>query len=323
MSFITDFRPESVNELVGVAQRKIAGALIKAVSSGEINQRVLFIGGSGTGKTTIAKIYANTILKAGMNDDDPFNENIAFTTVNCTADTGIDYIRENVIRGLHYMPMPPYTHKIFFLDELHGLSKSAQNALLKDLENLPPHVIILGATTDPQKIIKTLKDRFSVYTIKSPSNIELKKRVKQLSELVSKSVPDDVVDDIVFSATGSVRVVDSLVEQYLNGSYSPVESDANNKKSLLYTMFFNRNSTLQDWFVATDNTSGLQGETVRLCSYSIKGIRLGKPRLSDHVETMAHAVLKCFGGGLSNRTSEKVSFHSKLLDVWNEVNGDD
>ena len=131
------------NQVIGDAQKK---ALQYLLSETTIPQTIMFIGESGSGKTTVAKLLAEH-LKSDIRE------------INCSSETGIQNVR-NIIDTFPLKPLGS-RFNIIFLDELHGLSKDAQNALLTPLENLPKNTIILAATTEPKKLFKTLLSRFN------------------------------------------------------------------------------------------------------------------------------------------------------------------
>ncbi|MDE2249252.1 MAG: DNA polymerase III subunit gamma/tau, partial [Xanthomonadaceae bacterium] len=157
------WRPRKFAELVG--QEHVVRALTNALDSGRMHHAYLFTGTRGVGKTTIARIFAKSLNCERGQSADPCGECSVCTAVDdgrfvdlleidAASNTGVDDVRE-VIENAQYAPSRG-RFKVYLVDEVHMLSKNAFNALLKTLEEPPPHVKFLLATTDPQKLPVTV-----------------------------------------------------------------------------------------------------------------------------------------------------------------------
>ena len=310
-AFSEIFRPRKPEQLIGQSQASIAKSLLERVKKGEILQEILFSGSSGIGKTTISKMYVSSILGDDYQD--------YWTEINCSAETGIDNIRQ-IIERIHYLPLgAEYT--VFYLDEIHGLSKSAQNALLAEIEPLPSHVIMIASTTDPSKLIPTLRSRFTEYKLQIPTTREFQKKAQWIINAIKRDKPEievsnDLRDEIIAISNGNIRTFDRYFQQVIDGSYKGVENKVEDETSLLHHVFYN-NSQLSDWFNAANKEPDYIGSSIGLSTYSIKV--LSNPKYNGAVANKARLILKIFGQGLSQTTQEKVSFYAKLLELYEEL----
>ncbi len=154
-SLYQKYRPSDWGEVLG--QSHVVETLEKSIANDKIAHAYLFFGTRGTGKTSIARIFAE---KIGVSGNDLYE-------IDAASNTGVDNIRE-LRDSVHTLPFnSPY--KIYILDEVHMLSKSAFNALLKTLEEPPKHVIFILATTELHKIPDTVISRCQLYTFKKPT----------------------------------------------------------------------------------------------------------------------------------------------------------
>lgn len=197
MSLYHDLRPTSFNDVVG--QNTAVKFIRKQIKKG-FPHAVLFSGPSGCGKTTIARI-----LKSKLNcSDEDFNE------INCADFRGIDMVRD-IRSRMHLSPMGGEC-RIYLIDEVHELTKSAQNAFLKPLEDTPSHVYFFLATTDPQKLIKPLRTRCTDVVVRLLTNKELTLVMGEHSKGLEKSV----LEALLTRAEGSARQALVLLEQVLS-----------------------------------------------------------------------------------------------------------
>lgn len=191
MELYLKYRPKSLGSVVG--QKAAVETLQKLIDKKKIPHAMLFTGPSGCGKTTLARIVKTEV---GCGDRD-------FTELNCADFRGVDAVRE--IRN--QMSLSPLKGKsrVWLIDECHQLTKDAQNALLKMTEDTPKHVYFFFATTDPGKIIATLKNRCTEIKVKLLSTAELSAMVKSVAKAEKLSLAGEVVERLVEVAEGSAR----------------------------------------------------------------------------------------------------------------------
>ena len=176
------YRPSTFSEVVG--QEHILTALENSIQHNKLHQAYIFSGTRGVGKTTIARVFAKCLncQKGGMPQVVPCNEcsacleikagrHIEFLEVDAASRTGVDDMRE-LLESVQYKPANA-RYKIYLIDEVHMLSKSSFNALLKTLEEPPPHVMFLMATTEVEKVPKTVLSRCLQLNLKTVSYTHL------------------------------------------------------------------------------------------------------------------------------------------------------
>ena len=219
------YRPAKFSEVVG--QEYIIKTLVNAIRNKKIAHAYLFAGPRGTGKTTIAKLFAKAI------NCDRFQGESCDNCPNCRAylegnhpdiieldaasNNGVENVRE-IIEQVPYAPLLG-KYKVYIIDEVHMLSASAFNALLKTLEEPPAHVIFILATTDPQKVIPTVLSRCQRYNFSKISTYEIKKRTCEILKAENIPYEEKAVEEIARMAEGGMRDALSILEQCL--AYSP------------------------------------------------------------------------------------------------------
>ena len=162
------YRPQSFKDVLG--QENIVKVLEGSVALGNISHAYLFAGSRGTGKTSIARIFAKAI---GCSDNDLYE-------IDAASNRGIDDIRE-LREAVNTLPFES-TYKVYIIDEAHMLTKEAFNALLKTLEEPPKHAVFILATTEIDKLPETIVSRCQVFTFKKPSQKILKELVLNLAK---------------------------------------------------------------------------------------------------------------------------------------------
>lgn len=192
-------RPKTLEALVG--QESAVASLKLMVEKDSIPHSILLTGPSGCGKTTIARILKNH-LNCGRQD---------FVELNCADFRGIDNIRD-IRRQVGYNPISGDT-RIWLIDEAHMMSKDAQNAFLKLLEDTPEWVYFMLATTDPKKLIPTIHTRCSEIKLESVTAKDLEKLVNRVINLEGLKVSKSIIEEIVEAADGSARKALVILEQ--------------------------------------------------------------------------------------------------------------
>lgn len=202
------YRPKKFKDIVG--QEATVKTLKAKCENGTLPHALLFIGPSGCGKTTIARIIAT---KLGCDPEDP--NQIDFYEINASDRNGIDDIRE-IGRLMRLRPSRAGSARVWIIDEAHQLTTPAQNTFLKILEDTPKHVYFMLATTDPGKLLKTVRTRCAEFQIQLISDDKMAKLVEKVCEAEKLDITEDVRDKIVSVAEGSARkalvLLDSIKE---------------------------------------------------------------------------------------------------------------
>ncbi len=201
MTLAQKWRPKNFKEVVG--QDHLVHLLQEALKKNH-GGPFLFVGGRGLGKTTLARLYAQELLK------DSLERHPDFIEIDGASYNGVDEIRE-IIEQSSYPPLKA-SYKIYLIDEVHMLSQSAFNALLKILEEPPKHLRFLFATTEKHKIPLTVLSRVLVLHCEEPTVENLISFLKLLFKKESKEAEDLVFEKLAFLAQGSYRDALTLVE---------------------------------------------------------------------------------------------------------------
>lgn len=216
------YRPSRFDEVVG--QEYIVKILKNTIKNKRIAHAYLFAGPRGTGKTTIAKLFAKAINCEDFNEEacDNCSSCLAFKENNhpdiieldAASNNSVDDIRE-IIEQVPYSPIVG-KYKVYIIDEVHMLSSSAFNALLKTLEEPPAHVVFILATTDPQKIIPTVLSRCQRYNFSKISNLNMEKKMVEILNKEHLQYEDKALDEVAMLAEGGMRDALSILEQILS-----------------------------------------------------------------------------------------------------------
>jgi DNA polymerase III gamma/tau subunit len=197
------YRPTRLEEVLG--NTSTVASLTNMLERGTLPHTLLFYGPSGCGKTTLARI-----LRQELNCSD-----MDFRELNCSDFRGIDTIRE-ISRSMNLAPTGGPC-RVWLLDEVHQMSKDGQNAALKILEDTPSHVYFILCTTDPQKILKTIRTRCCELPVESLSRQDMASLLKGVAKREKKAGLDKrLIEDIIDAAEGSARTALVLLDKVLN-----------------------------------------------------------------------------------------------------------
>lgn len=198
------YRPQNFKEIIG--QDHVVEALKGAISEGNISHAYIFAGSRGTGKTSIARIFAREI---GTSNDDLYE-------IDAASNNGVDEVRA-LKEAVNTLPFNS-KHKVYILDEVHMFSKSAFNALLKTLEEPPAHVIFILATTEIEKLPETVVSRCQCFTFKKPNRATLKKMVSEVASKEGFALEPSSADLIALLGDGSFRDSHGILQKVLSAS---------------------------------------------------------------------------------------------------------
>lgn len=222
------YRPHTFGEMVG--QTHTVKTLINALDADSLHHAFLFTGTRGVGKTTIARIFAKSInCEAGVSSkpcgtcgtcvEIDQGQSVDLIELDAASHTGVDNMRD-ILENAQYMPTKN-RYKIYLIDEVHMLSKSSFNALLKTLEEPPEHIKFLLATTDPQKLPVTVLSRCLQFTLQKLTHEEILGQLKFIMETEGLEYEELALSQIADFGNGSMRDALSLLDQsisYGNGT---------------------------------------------------------------------------------------------------------
>lgn len=228
------YRPQSFSEIIG--QEHIVQTLTNSISAKSISHAYLFTGPRGSGKTTIARLFAKAINCQDLTSFEPCNKcnscleimqskSMDLIEIDGASHTGVDDVRE-LIEGIKFTPISS-KYKIFIIDECHQLSKSAFNALLKTLEEPPSHAIFILATTEVHKMIPTIISRCQRFDFKRLQVAEIIKKLEFISKKENIKFEDSALSLIALNARGSFRDAESLLDECISfsGATNTIKTD--------------------------------------------------------------------------------------------------
>jgi DNA polymerase-3 subunit gamma/tau len=225
--FYRKWRPQTLAEVVG--QEPVTQTLLNALKNGRISHAYLFCGPRGTGKTSTGRILAKAVNCLTSGQDEPCNtcsmcqaitegRALDVIEIDAASNTGVDNIRD-LREKVNYAPNEA-RYKVYIIDEFHMLSVAASNALLKTLEEPPPHAIFILATTEVHKILPTIMSRCQRFDFRRLSQADIASKLEQICKSEGFNIEPEAARLIARSATGSLRDAENLLEQ-LSTYYGP------------------------------------------------------------------------------------------------------
>jgi DNA polymerase III subunit gamma/tau len=215
------WRPQQFDDVFG--QQAVTRTLTNALKSGRLAQAFVFAGPRGCGKTTTARILARALNCVTGRTATPCGvceacveiaegRDIDVLEIDAATHTGVDNVREVIIEGLSIAPVRN-RYKVFLIDEVHMLSSSSFNALLKSIEEPPPHVVFMMATTELHKIPETVLSRAQVYEFRTISSKTVAERLRFIANAEGIQIPDDALLLLARAGEGSMRDSLSALDQ--------------------------------------------------------------------------------------------------------------
>ena len=217
------WRPQRFDDVIG--QQAVTRTLRNAIASGRIAHSFVFAGSRGCGKTTTARILSTALNCVNGPTPDPCGvcdacveiaqgRDMDVLEIDAASHTGIDNIREVIIAGLSIAPVRD-RYKVFLIDEVHQLSASSFNALLKSIEEPPPHVVFMMATTELHKIPDTILSRSQVFEIKTIATKAIVEHLGKIAAAEGLTIDESALTLLARSAEGSMRDAQSAMDQVI------------------------------------------------------------------------------------------------------------
>lgn len=200
------YRPKTFTDVIG--QDQVTKVLESSIESGKVSHAYLFVGSRGTGKTSVARIFACGL---GASDNDIYE-------IDAASNRGINEIKE-LIEGVRVLPFDS-KYKVYIIDEVHMLTKDGFNALLKTLEEPPAHAIFILATTELHKVLETIISRCQVFTFKKPTDLILKNMLLEVAKKEGYKLDAGSAELLSILGDGSFRDALGTLQKVLNFSES-------------------------------------------------------------------------------------------------------
>jgi DNA polymerase-3 subunit gamma/tau len=234
------WRPQTFDEVTG--QEPITRTLRNAIEHQRLHHAYLFSGARGVGKTTSARLLAKALnchkatqpTPTPCRSDDPDqcpscreiteSRSIDVQEIDAASNTGVDNVREAIIASVGIAPARD-RYKIFIIDEVHMLSGAAFNALLKTLEEPPPRVVFIMATTERHKVPETILSRCQQFEFRTIATAKILERLKLIAQAEKISVPDDALREIARTGEGSMRDAQSALDQVISFAGNKIKKE--------------------------------------------------------------------------------------------------
>lgn len=234
------WRPQTFDEVTG--QEPITRTLRNAIEHQRLHHAYLFSGARGVGKTTTARLLAKALnchkatqpTATPCRTDDPEacpscreiseSRSIDVQEIDAASHTGIDNVRETIIGTIGFAPSRD-RYKIFVIDEVHMLSTSSFNALLKTIEEPPERVVFIMATTEQHKVPETILSRCQNFEFRTIAGAKIFERLRLIADAEKISIPDDALREIARSGEGSMRDAQSAFDQVISFAGAKIKKE--------------------------------------------------------------------------------------------------
>ena len=339
------YRPKTFEEVYG--QKIIVETLKNIVKNNKLTHAYLFIGPRGTGKTSIAKIFAKTIncldAKDGISCEkcelclnNNKNENVDIIEMDAASNNGVDEIRE--IKN-HVTLLPTISkYKVYIIDEVHMLTTGAFNALLKTLEEPPKHVIFILATTEPHKIPLTIISRCQCFEFKPIPKQIIKDRLKNICENEQINIDEESLELIAIDSNGGMRDAIGLLDQLnaysagnikyedvllLNGRVSDddlylifdkiIENDLNNVFEIVDKIELDGKNFI---YISEDMIKILRNELINYQTNkeSLLVTKIGKEKILDIILIINKSI-----NDMKNSKDKRIFFDILIMKIYDEL----
>lgn len=232
MALDLKYRPKNLAEFVGSTSMIDSFQAVLLRPWEEIPQRILIHGPRGCGKTTLGRIYAQAVGCSKLD----------FAEINTANYTGVDAMRD-LVRIVRRKPMKGRA-RVWLLDEFHEATKSAQDCMLKTLEEPPKHAFFILCTTNPQKLLKTIRSRCMTFEVSPLSDLQMNGLLRRVSRAEKIRIPEEVRAQIIQDAMGSAREalvlldkVKDLPEEKMQRAVSSIAEEQNRILALCRALF--------------------------------------------------------------------------------------
>ncbi len=339
-----DYRPQNFSEVLG--QKHIKITLQNEISGGNIAQAFLFCGPRAVGKTTLARVLAKAVncLEKKDGDFEPCGHcanclsitsgsNLDIIEIDAASNTGVDNVRENIISFSRLAPSTT-KYKVFIIDEVHMLSSSAFNALLKIIEEPPSYVIFILCTTEIHKVPLTIISRCERFDFKRISITDIVKKLQRIATTEKIEIDEAVLEAVARKSGGHLRDAESLLGQIFSLGDKKITLEQaelvmphyNSNEAVDMLEFFSKKdaskalSLVNNLVDSGANIKNFNSELISL----LRKVILSKvnPELADSFGlSLGDSLEMRVSSILSSLTIENLLFYTRrLLDAYNEKN---